>query len=214
MSSRYVSNNAANDHSKLLSPPDFLRPLLQSLTTLTKNFTPRAYTVRECRGLYSGPTSVAYLFFRISRGHPDLMISGKKPSQWALEYLQGGREGHGATAGKSGVINEQLAFYAVRAAVTQDLKDVEKLVKHVTNAALTLDRGSDEWLYGRAGCLYLLRLARGWVRDSARIVDPLVEELIEDVLSHGPAWPWHGKDYLGKPPYRICCRFSAITISP
>lgn len=126
--------------------------------------------------------------------------------QWASDYLQDGREGHFATAEKCGVVNEQLAFYAVRAAVTQDTKDVEKLVKHAGNAALTLERGSDEWLYGRGGCLYLLRLARGWVRDSASIVDSLVEQVIEDVLSHGPAWPWHGKDYLGKQPYRICCR--------
>lgn len=212
MTSRYVSNNAANDHSKLLSPPDCHRQLLQSLAILTENFPPRTYTARECRGLYSGPTSVAYLFFRISRRHPDLVISGRKPSQWALNYLQGGREGHFATAGKSGVINEQLAFYAVRAAVTQDLDDVGKLVKHVSNAALTSERGSDEWLYGRAGCLYLLRLARSWVCNCARIVDPLVEELIEDVLSHGPSWPWHGKDYLGKPPYRYCCKTRAITL--
>jgi len=135
------------------------------------------------------------------------MVAGQKPLQWALEYLQGGREGHAATAGKSGVVNEQLAFYAVRAAVTQDIQDVEKLVKHVSNATLTLERGSDEWLYGRAGCLYLLRLARGWVRDSARVVDPLVEDLIEDVLGRGPAWPWHGKDYLGKPPYCVFCDY-------
>lgn len=213
MDSRYLLNEALDDPTKLQTPQNPLEHLVHSLKVLTKGFPPRkdTYTTNECHGLYSGPTSIAYLFLCISRTHPDLVISGRKPSQWASEYLQGSRDCHAASASKSGVINERLAYGAVRAAVTQDLKDVEKLAEDVNKAALTSERGSDEWLYGRAGCLYLLRLARSWVPNSDRIVDPVIHKVIKKMLAHGPAWPWHGKDYLGRSPSRLFCSVCTIT---
>ena len=199
MASRYLINPAVDNPSELLAPADSRHELLQSLTSITKSYPPQpAYSSHECHGLYSGPTSIAYLFLHLSSTHPDLQVSGHKPLHWAEAYLAGKRSSGAVTADRNGIINEKLAFYAVRSALTQDIEDAEQLAEAVKKGALTAERGSDEFLYGRAGCLYLLRLVGHWVPESGKIVKPVIENLIHVILSHGPPWPWHGKDYLGK----------------
>ena len=214
MSSRHLLNEAAGDPSKLRSPQDPYQQLISSLTFLTQEYPPGSHRNHDCRGLYSGPTSIAYLFLLISRDLPDIAISGQKPLEWAKEYLSEPRDCQRATADKSGVINEHLAFLAVRGAVTKDTKHVEQLVALVRSVTLTSEGGSNEWLYGRAGCLYLLRLARSWVPDCAKIVNPAMQEVTEKVLSHGPSWPWHGKDYLGEQPRHLVHLFSSLFQKP
>lgn len=199
MSSRHLINPAVHDPSKEQIPADSGQQLSQTLTSLTQSYPPqKIYSSHECHGLYSGPTSIAYLFLHLSRTHPQLKISGHGHLSWAQAYLAGKRSPTLVTASRNGVINEELAFYAVHAALTQDLHDVRSLTRSIKDGVLTADRGSDEWLYGRAGCLYLLRLVRSWVQGSNDIVKPIIEDLVHIILSHGPSWPWHGKDYLGK----------------
>ena len=118
--------------------------LLWCLKNLTQNYSPKqSYNSHDCHGLYSGPTSIAYLFLHLSQTHPDIKVSGHSPIHWAEAYLAGKRPSQAVTADKNGVINEQLAYYAVRAALTQDLKDVEQLATRVRDQTLTLERGSD-----------------------------------------------------------------------
>ena len=199
MSSRHLINPAVNDPSKAQIPTDPGQQLLHALTSLTQSYPPQnIYSSHECRGLYSGPTSIAYLFLHLSRTHPQLQISGHGPLHWAKAYLAGKRSAALVTASRNGVINEELAFYAIRAALTQDLLDVKLLARSIIDGVLTVEQGSDEWLYGRAGSLYLLRLVRCWVQGSDDIVRPIIQDLVQLILSHGPSWPWHGKDYLGK----------------
>ena len=198
MSSRHLINPAVHDPSKEQIPAEPAQQLLQTLTSLTQFYPPQnAYSSHECHGLYSGPTSIAYLFLHLSRTHPQLKISGHGPLSWAKAYLAGERSAGSVTASKNGVINEELAFYAIHAALTQDLHDVKLLTRSIEDGVTTAEQGSDEWLYGRAGCLYLLRLVRSWVQGSDDMVRPIIEGLIQLILSHGPSWPWHGKDYLG-----------------
>ena len=199
MSSRYLINPAVDDTSKMHVPADPGQELSQSLTSLRQSCPPQnSYTSHECHGLYSGPTSIAYLFLHLSRTHPQLNVSGHGALHWANAYLIGKRFTTSVTASKNGVINEQLAFYAIHAALSQDLGNVKMLAESIENGVLTAEQGSDEWLYGRAGCLYLLRLVRSWVPKSDDIVEPIIQKVIQLILSHGPSWPWHGKDYLGK----------------
>lgn len=82
-----------------------------------------------------------------------IRIAGRSPSVWSTAYLSGQRvSGMSLTADHTGIISEELAYAAVLAAVDQDLKLIEQLVKDVRNAALANERGgSDEWLYGRLG---------------------------------------------------------------
>ncbi|KAL8829170.1 MAG: hypothetical protein Q9191_002164 [Dirinaria sp. TL-2023a] len=148
------------------------------------------------------------------RTHRELQVLSHNPLHWAKAYLAGERSGGAVTADRNGIINEQLAFYAVRSALTQDVKDVEKLAEAVKKGALTAERGSDEFLYGRVGCLYLLRLAIHWVAESGKNVKPVIEDIIEKILSHGAPWPWHGKDYLGAVHGRIGIITQVILCDP
>ena len=65
------------------------------------------------------------------------------------------------------------------------------------------DNGSNEWLYGRAGYLYLLRLCRSHFQehsDSRSIVSLLtqvIERTTQRILDEPLPWTWHGKEYLG-----------------
>ncbi|MBE7181347.1 MAG: LanC-like protein, partial [Terriglobus roseus] len=58
----------------------------------------------------------------------------------------------------------------------------------------------DEWLYGRAGYLYLLRMVKRAFAGDANIVE-LVEdtadEVIEAIMDSSRPWKWHGKAYVG-----------------
>ncbi|MDI1490498.1 MAG: hypothetical protein OHK93_001702 [Ramalina farinacea] len=62
---------------------------------------------------------------------------------------------------------------------------------------------SDEWLYGRAGTLYLLRLIFHFVTfvtpdNSVSVrVEQTISAVSAKVTSEGPDWRWHGKQYLG-----------------
>ena len=199
MSSPHLPNPSIDDLSKvqLLEVPG--QQLLQALISITRSYPAQnSYNSHECHGLYSGPTSIAYLFLHLSRTHPQLNVSSYSPMQWAKAYLTGERSAASVTASKNGIINEELAFYAVRAALTQNLHDVKSLAKSIKLGVLTAEQGSDEWLYGRAGCLYLLRLVRSWVQGIDDMVKPIIEDLVQSILAHGPSWPWHGKDYLGQ----------------
>lgn len=196
---RHLPDRALLDPSKAQIPADPGHQLSHALNSLTQYYPPqKAYSSHECHGLYSGPTSIAYLYLHLSRTHPHLEVCGQGTLHWAKAYLAGKRSAGSVTVSKNGAINEELAFYAVRAALTQDLQDVKSLAKSIKDGVLTAEQGSDEWLYGRAGCLYLLRLVRFWVQESDDIVNPVIEDLVPLILSHGPSWPWHGKDYLGR----------------
>ena len=198
-SPRHLINPALHDPSKIQILPDPGQQLSQSLTSLTQSYPPKSiYSPHESHGLYSGPTSVAYLFLRLTRVHPQLKISGLSSGSWAEAYLAGKRAAATVTASNNGVINEELAYYAVRAALNQDLEDVKMIITRIRVDVIRMEQGSDEWLYGRAGCLYLLRLVRYWVQRVDDMVSPIIEDLVQLLLSHGPSWPWHGKDYLGK----------------
>lgn len=57
--------------------------------------------------------------------------------------------------------------------------------------------GSNEWLYGRAGALYLLLLMRRYAPLYKNILDEAIQEIMNAILEQGPEWEWHGKRYLG-----------------
>ena len=104
--------------------------LIKSLEKLVTAYPPkRSYDAEECRGLYSGPTSIAYLFLQISRSHPHLKVQGSSPQDWAAAYLSGKRTFSAVTSANCGVINEFLAFHAVHATTyLDDTMDIQKFV--------------------------------------------------------------------------------------
>lgn len=94
------------------------------------------------------------------------------------------------------MINEHLSWCAVSAALTRDQRYAEELRGLATEIA-GAGGGSDEWLYGRAGLLYLLRLVRSWVPSSAERMEQCMRLVIDGMMKRGPHWKWHGKEYLG-----------------
>ncbi|KAL8770510.1 MAG: hypothetical protein Q9209_003766 [Squamulea sp. 1 TL-2023] len=199
MVERYIQNDA----SKLLSEERPHEQLVQCLQKIIEAYPPRSnYSRHDLHGLYSGPTSIAYLFLHLARSHPALVVGGHHALSWCKAYMSPSTRSHGrheaeVTVDKCGVINEELAGCAVLAALTDDQEYSSILVHHSTTVAQP--HGSNEWLYGRAGFLYLLRMVRQWT-SSAEIQEAMnacIKKVGDCIIQDGPPWRWHGKEYLG-----------------
>jgi Lanthionine synthetase C-like protein len=126
-----------------------------------------------------------------------------------MKYLAGARPTIPVENYRCGVANETLAHLAVSAAAMQDISCVRKFLAAVDKPCImspgvgSASGGSCEWLYGRAGSLYLLRLMRLLVASTAELIDfdPVVRNLIKAIMDIGREadwkWNWHGKAYLG-----------------
>ena len=190
------------DYNSRPLPPkaDLGAELISSITQLITNFPPRpAYDRHSCHGLYSGPTSIAYSCHHISQLHPDLSIGNKNLSSWCEAYLAGTRPKTEVTSGRCGIINETLAHLAVSAASSGNDSYAEKFLTYLPFTIPPLAAGaSNEWLYGRAGTLYLLRLLRcSTSPHHLSRIDEATTAIIDRILAQDPPWYWHGKDYLG-----------------
>ncbi|KAL8846898.1 MAG: hypothetical protein Q9221_008039 [Calogaya cf. arnoldii] len=199
MVQRYIPNHP----SKLLKEERPHGQLVDSLESIVQAYPPRdTYHRHDLHGLYSGPTSVAYLFLHLAQIYPDLVVGGHHASSWCKAYLLPFIRGHSrqhveVTVDHCGVINEELAACAVLAALTGDREYSDSLVHHTVT--IVQPYGSDEWLYGRAGFLYLLRMVRHWT-PSTTTKDAMtvsIKKVGDRILQDGPPWRWHGKEYLG-----------------
>src|ERR1700754_3051994 len=90
-SSRYFKNAEApsktiNAHEELLSSLTRINAYNPPVQTCSTGWT--------FHGLYDGPTSVAYLFFRLSQNYPELSFKGQSLLDWAQAYLDLGVSGH------------------------------------------------------------------------------------------------------------------------
>ncbi|KIX00703.1 uncharacterized protein Z518_09768 [Rhinocladiella mackenziei CBS 650.93] len=181
---------------------DAFEELLASLTRINTYNPP----VQTCstgwtfHGLYNGPTSIAYLFFRLSQHYHDLMFKGQSLLDWAQAYLDLGAFGHrrGVDSGHCGIANEVTAQISIRAVMEQDSSLVQKLCSY--ESTVNDGSGSDEWLYGRSGYLYFLRLARsGFEKDAnaAKLIDSTIQKTVQRILATKQPWKWHDKAYLG-----------------
>ncbi|KAI4156046.1 MAG: hypothetical protein L6R39_001162 [Caloplaca ligustica] len=193
MAQRYIPNHASTQ----LKEADPHQQLVLSLEKIVKGFPPGIkHSKHDLHGLYSGPTSIAYLFLHLSHIQPHLVVAGHHAKSWCKAYFSEARQASSVTAEKCGVINEELASLAVDAALTGDEESIDELATHASTVAQE-PHGSNEWLYGRAGLLYLLRLLRHWVPSSKSAVDASIKQLGDRIIHDGPNWKWHGKEYLG-----------------
>ena len=195
------------------------RYLVNEVTTLLRLEDPKVYLlqsvlhiVRECppvlpwagifrgqiyRGLFAGPTSIAYLFLCISARHPDLEIEGRRPADWCKAYLELGQDSVPAiieTKKSCGITNEYLASNTLKACLYQSNIHAENVLEMLRN--LKMDRAACEWMNGRAGALYLLRVMRKWLPGKAGAINSVIATLIEVILTQQP-WIWNGRQYLG-----------------
>jgi hypothetical protein len=194
MPPRYFKNDEA------LSSRDPHKQLIASLTRLVVQYPPAE--VRAGGGIYYGPTSVAYLFLILQQFYSDLIIEGIQLGTWSAAYLKQSQD-HiksfpGPRVGKCGIADDILALLAIGAASSKDADMATELCDY---AAEVLDEDSEnEWLYGRAGYLYYLRLVKAAFVDDAKVshmITDTQDDVVEAILKSPRPWKWHGKSYVG-----------------
>jgi Lanthionine synthetase C-like protein len=199
-SERYLRNSTAT----LKIKPNPRQELTASVTKLVRNCPPsnrssHARRKGHAKGLFAGPTSIAYLFLRLSNTHPDLKIERCAPREWCLAYLDSdsGSLSHAAGITGWGIENEFLAYNAVKAAATQDSSAVKRVVDAISNEFRDCPPGDNEFFAGRAGALALLRIIRCYMPKTVdEMISSSVQELTSHILKHAP-WSFHGKTYIG-----------------
>lgn len=193
----------ANSDTPLLTVPpgDSARHLREALEDIIARLPPQHhYTGNNdvLKGLWAGPTGFAYLFLQASSRYPHLKIAGHHAITWARRYMDGTR-GDLRLGSRCGLSCEKLAYDAVQACITKDAAYVNAFLSSLPEILAPGGSWPDELLQGRAGTLYMLRMMRHWVPDSAvhLLLDRSVESVATAILADGPEWKWHGKRYLG-----------------
>ncbi|CAD0013371.1 hypothetical protein D6C84_01254 [Aureobasidium pullulans] len=194
MPPRYFKNDEP------LSSRDPHKQLIASLTRLVCQYPPAE--VRAGGGIYNGPTSVAYLFLVLQQLYSDLIIEGIQLGTWSATYLKQSQD-HiksfpGPRVGKCGIADDILALLAIGAASSKDADMAAELCDY--SAEVLDDASENEWLYGRAGYLYYLRLVKAAFVDDARISQMITDtqdDVVEAILKSERPWKWHGKSYVG-----------------
>ena len=155
-------------------------------------------------GLYAGSTSISYLFWRLSHVYPNLRISKKSLTVWCLRYLEISKLNQVIEAqvdsSHCGIANEHLALIALEATIKKDVALLKKLCSYSSTITSASNSGSDEWLYGRAGYLYFLRMLRERFNDdpeAINLIKTTIETVVQRISSSPQPWTWHGKAYLG-----------------
>ena len=182
------------------------RELLESLSRIN-TYNPPVHTCStgwSFAGFYSGPTSIAYLFYRLSLIYPDTEFKQQSFRDWAVDYLKLGARAPAKKPDPShcGIANELLSSLALRSVMSDDPNLAEQICafERMINGN---DEGSNEWLYGRAGYLYLLRLCRSHFQKQTGsqpivlLLTQTIERTVQRVLDEPLPWTWHGKEYVG-----------------
>ena len=201
---RYFNNPAP----PLLKVPNPRTHLLRSLTKIVTECPPQnpwklsLGGKLQVKGLFAGPTSIAYLFLTLTRTHPDLAILNKDAKHWCTAYLGCGQETLPFTtvdgnpdSHELGIANEFLAYHCVKAAVAQDLGEVDIVLEALANS--NVDPALNEIIKGRAGALALLRFLRHWLPESSAKVNTAMKPLINVALENSNPWTFRKEQYLG-----------------
>ncbi|KAI0164924.1 hypothetical protein GGR57DRAFT_451097 [Xylariaceae sp. FL1272] len=199
---RYIANTTAPTLSRI----DIHKELIASLARIVTT-TPPVHTCStgwSFSGFYTGPTSIALLFYKLSHVYPDLELGHQALNGWAEQYLQLGARLKSPPPDPShcGIGNETLAHLALSAVMNEEPALIRQLCSYASIINSPTVGGSNEWLYGRAGYLYLLRLCQTIVPDNSdpdttTILHTTISSTVDRILSAPRPWTWHGKEYLG-----------------
>ncbi|KAF2088247.1 hypothetical protein K490DRAFT_64924 [Saccharata proteae CBS 121410] len=208
---RYFRNDAE------LSRREPYKQLTASLTRLVNDYPPDQ--IPPGGGLYYGPTSVAFLLFRLQQLYPEMLIGEYPLGSWSAAYAEAAQKHMktypGPTVDKCGVSDDIMALLALGAASAKDPDMVKDLCDYA--AVEVDDEASNEWLYGRAGFLYLLRLVRASFEDDDKtrsLIDDTADEVVDAIMDTPRPWKWHGKVYLGAVHGHIGCITQIVLTDP
>jgi hypothetical protein len=189
---RYFKNDAP------LTRRDPYKQLVASLDRIVTNTPPE--TVPPAGGLYYGPVSIGYLFFVLHRIYPDMQIREMPLDQWSAAYLKRAKDNMmnypGPEKDRCGVSDDIMTLVAIDSAITRDTDLVNELCNFADT--ITEPEACNEWLYGRAGYLYLLRMVKVCFADDPKVkekIDDTADEVIDEIMESSRPWKWHGKAY-------------------
>lgn len=196
---RYSVNNGEK-----LPKPNYHEELIESLTRINL-YNPPVHTCStgwRLQGFFQGPTSIAYLFYKLFLLYPDLQFKGQSLMDWAQAYLELTKFGpkQPVNSDHCGIANETLASLALNAVINKDSSLALQLCSYRSVINRNEEPGSDEWLYGRAGYLYYLRLIKatfGSHSSTGSTINVTIDLVVERILRSPKPWIWHGKTYLG-----------------
>ncbi|CAF9924408.1 MAG: hypothetical protein GOMPHAMPRED_003624 [Gomphillus americanus] len=189
---RYLENNPTT-LLRVSNPRELLIKSLQRIVTSC----PPSDTNR--RGLFAGPTSIAYLFYHLSLTHFDLSIEGKSPRQWMEAYLdlpQPVGDSEMAVLTRYGIVDERLCWTALRAVAYQQHELLDTVVKLGAMLPSEGDSKINELLFGGAGALVVLRMVRTFAPSHAEQINTAIASNIKVLLERRP-WTLRGNRYLG-----------------
>lgn len=178
-------------HKELLACLDRITALNPPVHTCSTGWT--------FRGFYSGPTSIAYLFYCLSLLYPELNFKQQSLLEWAQSYLGLGASVHRIepTAKDCGINNEMLAHKAMVALMSEDAGAVRELCSYERAINNETKDGFNDWRYGRAGYLYYLRLCKSSLSfiDNPRL-NGTIERTVRRMLKVPQPWIRHGRESL------------------
>ncbi|KAI9669418.1 MAG: hypothetical protein M1831_000454 [Alyxoria varia] len=133
----------------------------------------------------------------------EFTIEGIAMGTWFAVYLKQAqdamRQYPGPRKDKCGVSDDIMSMIALSAASAKDPEMARELCDYA--AVVTEEGACNEWLYGRAGYLYLLRMVRatfsGDDPETTEMIDDTADEVIECILKSPRPWKWHDKTYVG-----------------
>ncbi|KAK1449284.1 abscisic acid ABA receptor [Colletotrichum melonis] len=152
----------------------------------------KVYTKEQCRGLFRGPTSLAYLLLRVHESHPEIRIQSQSLQHWAAAYIAAEREA--GDSAPCGLACESAAFWAVQTIL--DERKAPKL-REVLERLADEDGHPYELLFGYAGILYMIRAVESARPGTASQLNTAKVRIVEKTLGAGPLWTWRGKRYIG-----------------
>ncbi|KAI1088612.1 hypothetical protein F5B19DRAFT_411733 [Rostrohypoxylon terebratum] len=187
---------------------DANQEFLASLDRLTTDFPPvhTCSTGWKFEGFYNGPTSIAYLFYRLSQIFPVMEFKQQYFRDWAEAYLDLGarRTKRDPTYTNCGITNETLAYLSLTAVMDRDINIVRRVCSFADDINYKYHIGADEWMYGRAGYLYFLRLCGTLVKETedpesgtAKLLDKAVQDTMWRILDNFRPHSPYGKNYSG-----------------
>ncbi|KAF2482447.1 hypothetical protein BDY17DRAFT_251590 [Neohortaea acidophila] len=194
MPPRYFKNDAE------LSRRDPHRQVEASLIRLVTEHPPQSITPGG--GLFKGPISVAYTLMKLHQLYPHLEIESRTLAAWSADYLRYAQDNiatyPGPTVGLCGIMDDIMCLLAIGAASNKDASIAADLCDY---SAEVLDPESvNEFLFGRAGYLYLLRLVKASFPDDPQTLQLLTDtqdDVIDEILASPRPWKWHSKAYVG-----------------
>jgi hypothetical protein len=191
---RYFKNDAP------LARRDPHKQLLASLERIVTKYPPNS--VQPGGGIYHGPVSIGYLFFVLDRiyGEGTVKVQNLDLGIWAVAYLKRAKDEIKSYPGpdkeRCGISTDIMCLVAIDAVMTRDKDMVRELCDFAD--VVTERDACNEWLYGRAGYLYLLRFVKLCFSDDPEVkgmIDDTADEVIDEIMESEKPWIWHGKAY-------------------